>query len=49
MAAEIRLNGLPRKLVIDGLLEEEAAIKAIQAAQKEKVSFTNFLVSNNIL
>ena len=49
MAAEIRLNGLPRKLVNDGLLEKEAAIKAIQAAQKEKVSFTNYLVSNNIL
>ncbi|GMR15780.1 MAG: type IV-A pilus assembly ATPase PilB [Gammaproteobacteria bacterium] len=49
MAAEIRLNGLPRKLVIDGLLEEEAAIKALQASLKEKVSFTNYLVSNNIL
>ena len=49
MAAEIRLNGLPRKLVIDGLLEEEAAINALQASLKEKVSFTNYLVSNNIL
>ncbi len=49
MAAEIRLNGLPRKLVIDGLLEEEAAIKALQSSLKEKVSFTNYLVSNNIL
>jgi type IV pilus assembly protein PilB len=49
MAAEIRLNGLPRKLVIDGLLDEEAAIKALQSSMKEKVSFTNYLVSNNIL
>ncbi len=49
MAAEIRLNGLPRKLVIDGLLEEEAAIKALKASISEKVSFTNYLVSNNIL
>src|SRR5210317_662775 len=49
MAAEIRLNGLPRKLVIDGLLEEEAAIKALQSSLKENVSFTNYLVSNNIL
>lgn len=49
MAAEIKLNGLPRKLVIDGLLDEEAAIKALTAAQKDKVSFTNYLVSNNIL
>ena len=49
MAAEIRLNGLPRKLVIDGLLEEEAAINALKASLKEKVSFTNYLVTNNIL
>lgn len=49
MAAEIKLNGLPRKLVIDGLLDEEAAINALTAAQKEKVSFTNYLVSNKIL
>ena len=49
MAAEIRLNGLPRKLVLDGLLKEEAAIKALQASVKEKVSFTSYLVSNNML
>ncbi len=49
MAAEIKLKGLPRKLVIDGLLEEEAAIQALKSSLKEKVSFTNYLVSNNIL
>ena len=49
MAAEIKLNGLARKLVIDGLLEEEATINALQASMKEKVSFTKYLVSNNIL
>ena len=49
MAAEIKLTGLPRKLVIDGLLEEEAAIEALKASLKEKVSFTNHLVTNNIL
>ncbi len=49
MAAEIKLNGLPRKLVIDGLLDEEAAISALTASVKEKVSFTSYLVSNNIL
>jgi len=49
MAAEIKLNGLPRKLVQDGLLEEETAIRALQASIKEKVSFTKHLVSNNIL
>ena len=49
MAAEIKLNGLPRKLVIDGLLDEEAAISALTASVKEKISFTSYLVSNNIL
>jgi len=49
MAAEIKLNGLPRKLVTDGLLEEKEAIQALQASLKEKISFTNYLVSNNIL
>ena len=49
MAAEIKLNGLPRKLVADGLLEEEAAVNALQASLKEKVSFTNYLVSNKLL
>ncbi len=49
MAAEIKLNGLPHKLVNDGLLEEEVAVKAIKASVKEKVSFTSYLVSNNLL
>ena len=49
MAAEIKLSGLPRKLVFDGLLEEEAAINALKASLQEKVSFTNYLVANNIL
>ncbi|MDT8283048.1 MAG: type IV-A pilus assembly ATPase PilB, partial [Gammaproteobacteria bacterium] len=49
MAAEIRLNGLPRKLVNDGLLKEESAINALKASLKEKVSFTHYLVTNNIL
>jgi len=49
MAAEINLSGLPRKLVKDGLLEEEAAINALKASLKEKVTFTNYLVSNKLL
>ena len=49
MAAEIKLNGLPRKLVNDGMLEEEVAVKAIKAAIKEKVSFTSYLVTNKLL
>ncbi len=49
MAAEIKLKGLPRKLVMDGLLDKEAAIKALDASLKEKISFTNYLVTNNVL
>ena len=49
MAAEIRLNGLPRKLVNDGLLEEEVAIKALKESIKERISFTSYLVSNKLL
>jgi type IV pilus assembly protein PilB len=49
MAAQIRLNGLPQKLVSDGLLDEETAISALEASVKEKVTFTNYLVSNKLL
>ena len=49
MAAELKLSGLSRKLVTDGLLEEERAIEALKGAIQEKVSFTSYLVSNNIL
>ena len=49
MAAEIKLNGLSRKLVSDGLLDEEHAIEALKGAIKEKISFTRYLVDNKIL
>ncbi len=49
MAAEIKLSGLSQKLVSDGLIEEKQAIEALQGAVKEKVSFTRYLVNNNIL
>ncbi len=49
MAAETKLKGLPRKLVNDGLIEEESAIKALKASLKEKVSFAHYLVTNNLL
>ena len=49
MAAKMRLNGLPRKLVDDGLLKEEEAINALEASRQEKVSFTHYLVSHKML
>jgi type IV pilus assembly protein PilB len=49
MAANLKLNGLPQKLVTDGLLDKEAALNALAASVKEKVTFTNYLVSNKLL
>jgi type IV pilus assembly protein PilB len=49
MSAEPKLSGLSRKLVNDGLLDEEKAINALKSAREEKVTFTQYLVDNNIL
>jgi len=49
MSAEPRLSGLSRKLVNDGLLDEEKAINALKSARAEKITFTQYLVDNNIL
>lgn len=49
MSAEPRLSGLSRKLVNDGLLDEEKAINALKGARDEKITFTQYLVNNNLL
>ena len=49
MSAEPRLQGLSRKLVNDGLIDEEKAIEAIKGARKEKITFTQYLVNHKIL
>ena len=49
MSAELRLQGLSRKLVNDGLIDEEKAIEAIKGAREEKITFTQYLVNNKIL
>lgn len=49
MSAEPKLSGLSRKLVSDGLLDEEQAVTALKSAHEEKVSFTQYLVSNNVI
>ena len=49
MATGIKLNGLPRKLVSDGYLEEEKAVEALAAAKKEKITFTKYLVENKLV
>ena len=49
MSAEPKLSGLSRKLVNDGLLDEDMAITALKSAHDEKISFTQYLVNNNVL
>ncbi len=45
----IRLNGLARKLVQEGLLAQEAAVQATEQVTKDKGSFVSHLVENKIL
>ena len=47
-ANKINLSGLARKLVLDGILEEEAAQEHFQAAIKKKKPFVAYLVENNL-
>ncbi len=49
MSAEPKLSGLSRKLVSDGLLDEARALEALKGAHKDKTTFTQYLVKNNIL
>lgn len=49
MAAKPRLTGLPRKLVNDGLLDEQVATQALTASLAEKISFTSYLVNHNLI
>jgi len=45
----VPLSGLARRLVADGLLEEEAAGQAFQDALAKKTPFVKFLVDNGIV
>ncbi len=49
MAAEPRLSGLSRKLVSDGLLDQEKALEALKGAASEKIPLTQYLVNNQVL
>ncbi|HKJ22180.1 MAG TPA: type IV-A pilus assembly ATPase PilB [Gammaproteobacteria bacterium] len=48
-STHIRLNGLARKLVQEGLLAQEAAVQAAEQVTKDKGSFVSHLVENKIL
>jgi len=43
------LSGLARRLVMDGLLDEEEASKAHEISLKKRIHFVTYLVSNKIL
>lgn len=45
----VHLSGLARRLVADGLLDEQAAGDAFQEALKKKVSFVRYLVDANLV
>ena len=48
-ATQVHLGGLARRLIADGLLDDEQALKAQQAANKEKQPFVTHLVSKKIV
>ncbi|WP_430009800.1 type IV-A pilus assembly ATPase PilB [Methylophaga lonarensis] len=48
-AAPVRLSGLARRLVSEGLLDEEAAHTAQTAAKEARQSFVTYLVNHKIL
>jgi len=43
------LKGLPKRLVMDGLMEETAAHQALEACEAEKTNFVHYLTHNNLL
>ncbi|MGM0563613.1 MAG: type IV-A pilus assembly ATPase PilB [Pseudomonadota bacterium] len=43
------LTGFPRKLVLKNVLSEEDAQKALAAAQKDKISFIDYVVSKKVV
>jgi type IV pilus assembly protein PilB len=45
----IHLSGLARRLVMDGLIDEQEAFKAHEAALKKRQHFVSYLVDNKIL
>jgi type IV pilus assembly protein PilB len=49
MAAPLRLSGLARRLVNEGLLNEEQALAAQAAAKEERLPFVTYLVNQQIL
>ncbi len=49
MEAPIRLSGLARRFINDGLISEQDAINAAQQAKENKQPFVSYLVLNNLI
>ena len=49
VANAIQLNGLAKRLVLDGLIEEEQAAGAHEKARKQRQPFVSYLVENKLL
>lgn len=47
--SETQLSGLARKLVLDGLLKQEAAEKAVKAAQEEHLPLISYVVQHGLV
>jgi len=47
-ATDIKLRGLPRRLIQDGVISEEALHSAITEARKEKISLVSYLVGRQM-
>jgi len=43
------LKGLPKRLVVDGLLDETVTLDAITECEKNKINFVHYLTHNNLL
>lgn len=49
MPPDAKLSGLTRRLVLDGLLDEGAALEAQAEAKKEKLNLSQYLVSKKLI
>ena len=48
-SAQMKISGLARKLVLDGLLSEPDAVKAQEAATKKKLPLVSYLVESKLV
>jgi len=47
-ASQSALSGLPRRLVLDGIVSEEVVLQATKAAKKERMPLVSYLVANEM-